>query len=414
MEKNNEAMNQPSELQKQNLLNKILSSPEFHDSKRYQELLQYLVDKSQKVDTLKEAEIAHEVFGKDSKFDPNTDPLIRSYISNLRKKLEHYYLTTNDEIEYKIEIPKGHYLVKYSPNEKYSPTKQSRVQLNYIYIGIILLLAIAFIWRELGRQDYSVKGGSYAEHPVWKEFLQSNSLPTIIVLGDYLVLSEKGKTDGRTFLRVPQINNEKTLNDSIKLAPGKYGNYEIAEVTFVGAGASMGLSQILNVFNSTNKNVLVKLSNELTWADFQKNNIVYLGTLKSLYKLDTLFSRSNIRYSLEPNTLKLIDSKNKSQKQFTLNWHGGNYEKNYSVILKLMISNKNSVLFLTGFSEVSVMDAIKSTTEQNFLSRINSFSKSEVTESPLSFEMISETEGVRYTVFKTKIKHFAPIVNPRN
>jgi len=414
MEKNNEVMNQPTELQKQNLLSKVLSSPEFHDSKRYQELLQYLVAKSQKVDTLKETEIAHEVFGKDSKFDPNTDPLIRSYISNLRKKLEHYYLTTTNEIEYKIEIPKGHYLVKYSRNEKHSPVKQNNVQSKHFYIGIILLLAAIFFWREFGRQDYSEKGGSYGEHPVWKEFLQNNSPPTIIVLGDYLVLTEKGKNDGRTFLRVPQINSEKTLNDSTKLAPGKYSNYEIAEVTFVGAGASMGLPQILNVFNSANKNVLVKLSNELTWADFQKNNIVYLGTLKSLYKLDTLFSRSNIRYSLEPNTLKLVDSKNKSQKQFTLNWHGGNYEKNYSVILKLMISNKNSVLFLTGFSEVSVMDAIKSTTEQNFLSRINSFSKSEVTQNPLSFEMISETEGVRYTVFKSKIKHFSPIENSKN
>lgn len=79
-----------------------------------------------------------------------------------------------------------------------------------------------------------------------------------------------------------------------------------------------------------------------------------------------------------------------------------------------MISNKNSVLFLTGFSEVSVMDAVKSTTEQNFLSRINSFSKTQVTQSPLSFEMISETEGVRYTVFKSEIKHFSAIGNSRN
>ncbi len=248
MEKNNEVMNQPTEQQRQNLLSKILDSPEFHDSKRYQDLLQYLADKSQKVDSLKETEIAHEVFGKDSKFDPNTDPLIRSYISNLRKKLEHYYLTTNDEIEYKIEIPKGHYLVKYSPNEKYSPVKQSHVQSNYFYVGIILLLAAVIIWREFGRQEYSAKSVSYIEHPVWKEFLQNSSLPTIIVLGDYLVLSEKGKTEGRTFLRVPQINSEKTFNDSIKLAPNKYGKYEIAEVTFVGAGASMGLPQVLNVF----------------------------------------------------------------------------------------------------------------------------------------------------------------------
>ena len=97
---------------KQELLSQILSSPEFHDSKRYSELLQYLAEKSEKVTSLKETEIAIEVFSKDSKFDPNSDPLIRSYISNLRKKLEHYYLTTENKFDYKLVIPKGQYLVK--------------------------------------------------------------------------------------------------------------------------------------------------------------------------------------------------------------------------------------------------------------------------------------------------------------
>ncbi|NVN97640.1 hypothetical protein HXX01_05475 [Candidatus Nomurabacteria bacterium] len=129
--------------------------------------------------------------------------------------------------------------------------------------------------------------------------------------------------------------------------------------------------------------------------------------MKTLYKLDTLFSRANIRYNLNPNSLTLLDQNKQSKKLFNLNWHGGNYEKNYSIILKLLVSNKNSILFLTGFSEVSVMDAIKSATDENFLSRVNTFTKSSINQNPLTFEMISETEGVRYTVFKSTIKHFA-------
>ncbi len=403
-------MNQPNDLQKELTLSLILKSPEFHDSKRYQELLQYLVDKSTKVDSLKETEIAHELFGKDSKFDPSTDPLIRSYISNLRKKLEHYYLTTTDKYAFKLEIPKGHYLVKYTPVEEKLVEKKKVNYSKYFYPALLIIISSLFILREMQNINSSgIKETGYANHPVWKEFLNNNSLPTLIVLGDYILLSEKGKADGRTFLRVPQINSEKSFRDSVKKFPQKFGKLEIAEVTYIGAGSSMGLSHVLNIFNKENKNIFVKLSNELTWDDFQKNNIIYLGTVKTLYKLDTLFSRSNIRYSLGPNSLSLLDKEQKVKKIFKLNWHGGNYEKNYSIILKLIVSNKNSILFLTGFSEVGVMDAIKSATDEKFVNRVNTFRKDGNLPSPLSFEMISEAEGVRYMVFKSEIKHFSPI-----
>lgn len=405
-------MTQPNEKQKQELLARILNSPEFHESKRYMELLQYLVDKSEKVGSLKEAEIAHEVFGKDSKFDPSTDPLIRSYISNLRKKLEHYYLTTQDDCLFRLEIPKGQYLVKYTPKTEVILKKQTLNKWIFIYPAIIVVLITFLIFREIQIRNYSPESTlPIRNNVVWKEFTQNASAPVLIALGDYILLSEKGKRAGRSFVRVPRINSLRDLQDSIKMYPNKFGKLEISEVSHVGAGAALGLSHILQFLNSNNIKSSVKLSKEITWDDIEKNNIIFIGTLKTLYKLDTLLARTNISYELNPNSLSVFDKKLNQQKQFKLNWLGGNYENNYSLVLKQKLAKANNIVLLTGFSEVGVMGAVTSSLDNGFISKVEEFVNEKLNESLPQFELIVESEGLRYNVFKSQIKYFNTSIN---
>lgn len=403
-------MKQPTDTEKEGLLAHILRSPEFHESKRYQELLQYLVNKSSKVDSLKETEIAQEVFGKDSKFDPGSDPLIRSYVSNLRKKLEHYYLTTEQQFDYKLEIPKGQYLVKYSSVAKRLLPRKVRAFLPAAYVVIIVLLVALIAFREFSIRNASTAAIHEAVNPIWNEFIDHTSRSTLIVLGDYLVLTNKGETEGRTFLRDPKINSERELRDWAKLSPDQYGKYQIADVTYVAAGVAVGLGEIVKAVGSSSI-ADVKLSSELKWDDFDNFNIVYIGTLKTFDKLDTLFSRTNLKIKLNPNSLDIKDSEKDSVLSFNLVWQGGSYQKDFSIVLKLLGSKKNSIVFLTGFSSVGVMESIKSSTDPAFMSRIEKFTNKTVSHDPLYFELISEVEGVRYTVFRSQIKYFSPLQN---
>ncbi len=400
---------------KDTLLNQILQSPEFHESQRYQELLRYLVDKSSKVSSLKETEIAHDVFGKNSSFDPAADPLIRSYISNLRKKLEHYYLTTLDQYEYKLEIPKGQYLVKYTKVSQNIIPNKMRKYLPMTYLAIIGILFCVILFQYY-RMDSVSSSGVNAEgvNPFWTEYLNNDQRPTLIVLGDFLVISEKGVRHLRTFLRDPRINSEKELLATNREFKNKYNDYQISDVTYLGTSVGLGLSDVMKVLKKSTKPVTVKLSSQLKWDDFENNNIIYLGTLKTLAKLDTLFSRTNLRYHLFPNTLSIMGPKDDTIRTLNLNWHGGNYQKDYSVILKYQGSKNNSIVFLTGFSELGVMESIKAATDSSLIPRIKAFTHSEVKHHPLYFELISETEGVGYTIFRSDIRHFLPLNEGNN
>ena len=397
-------MTQPTDQEKEKLLSQILSHSEFKASKKYQDLLKYLVEKTSKVDSLKETEIAHDILGKDSTFDPGTDSIIRAYVSNLRKKLEHYYLTTDNIFDYKIEIPKGQYLVRYLPVEQ--RTKERNRFPSFVYLTIILVLFLTILFREFFKQDsFTPDNRSFADNPIWSSFLKQDSPPILIVLGDYLVLSEKEPTR-RTFLRLPRINSEKDFNDSLKANPEKLGKLEISDVTFVGAGPALGVVQLMQMLSGTGRKVSAKLSHSLKWDDLDNHNVIYIGTFKSLYKLDTLFSRTNIRFR-SPYSLKVMGRENEILHSFDLAWlgGGGNYQKDYSVILKAFSEKNNSIIFLTGFSEVGVMDAVNSSIDPKLVSRIKEFSGGSISNLPSNFELISEVEGLRYTVFRSYIKY---------
>lgn len=397
-------MNRPSEAHIQELLTNIINSPEFHDSKRYQELLLYLVGKTSSVETLKEAEIAHELFGKDSKFDPASDPLIRSYISNLRKKLEHYYLTTSDTYDYRFEIPRGQYLISFVKTEDKSAPKKLKFNTTFIYIGIIVALTAMLLWLEIGNSALRPAKNPYSSNPVWKEFVASN-LPTLVVLGDYLILSDKQIKGIRNFLRVPSINSEAEFADSIKSNRKKYGNFEISKVPFLSTGSTMGALSLLRAIG-INEKVSFKLSREITWADIEKNNIIFVGTLKSLYKIDTILARTNIRYSLEPNRLTVHDEVKKVDTTFSLQWVGGNYERNFGLIFKQRLTRNNNVILLTGFSSVGVMDAVKTSIDPDFMQNVKKFTGRDYSDELQQFMLILESEGLEYNVLKSRFKYF--------
>ena len=400
-------MPQPTEPEIEKLLSQILSHSEFKTSRKYQDLLKYLVEKTSKVESLKETEIAHDVLGKDSTFDPGSDSIIRAYVSNLRKKLEHYYLTTDDVFDHKVEIPKGQYLVKYLPVERKREIKKKNRYPSFVYLAIILILLSIILVRELGNRGSLVADNrSFSDNPIWSNFLKQDSPPVLIVLGDYLVLSEKDPLR-RAFLRLPRINSEKDFNDSLKANPEKFSKLEISDVTFVGAGPALGVVQLMQVLSSTGRKVSATLSHNLKWDDLDNHNIIYIGTFKSLYRLDTLFSRTNMRFQ-SPYSLKVFGREKEVLHSFDLAWlgGGGNYQKDYSVILKAISEKNHSIVFLTGFSEVGIMDAVNSSLDPKLISRIEEFSGSSVSRTSSILELISEVEGLRYTVFRSHIKYF--------
>ncbi len=98
-------------------LARILQSADFEATARGHKFLSYVVDEelSGRGDRIKAYSIAVEVFGRDTSFDPQTDPIVRIEAGHLRRSLERYYLTSGQSDPILITIPKGGYVPTFTP-----------------------------------------------------------------------------------------------------------------------------------------------------------------------------------------------------------------------------------------------------------------------------------------------------------
>jgi TolB-like protein len=92
-------------------LDRILHSGPFHQSRRRQRFLEYIVNETLagRGERLKGYNIALEVFERPETFDPAIDPLVRIEAARLREKLREYYGTDGQADPIRIELPKGTY-----------------------------------------------------------------------------------------------------------------------------------------------------------------------------------------------------------------------------------------------------------------------------------------------------------------
>jgi hypothetical protein len=409
-------MSQPNDSEKAAILAQILKSPGFQDSKRYRELLQFLVEKSSGEASLKEMEIAQQVFGKDSRFDPATDPLVRSYVSNLRKKLDHYYLTTVDANNYRLEIPKGHYAVRYSPVSAQRKPRRFIGYLPSLYPAIIVLLLITvvlLVFRgfENRRDPISTQAKTEA-NPLWSEFVQPNGRPTLIVLGDFFFMRERN--DMEVYYRRGKINSLDEYLEYISKNPDFGRRYMKNSFTFLRPSAPWGLIHLLPVLQTSPNGFSLKLASQFTADDFKANNVVFIGSFKTLYVLKNFLHIFRLDYStIPPSSFRIRDGVGSSPHIFRPEkLSAGNLEKDYGVVAKGQGPDGSFMMMLLGFSESGVIQAAQAARDPRLFKAIAERYPANTLINPASLTLVLAAEGMTQSLFEADITYMAGVGPP--
>ncbi len=92
-------------------LEELVASHAFAKSPRLASLLQYLCEKHFRSEgnSLKEYNIAIDVFGRPPNFDQAADAIVRVEMHRLRKKLERYYAGEGKDTRFRILVQPGCY-----------------------------------------------------------------------------------------------------------------------------------------------------------------------------------------------------------------------------------------------------------------------------------------------------------------
>jgi hypothetical protein len=356
---------EPEELEA--LIQRIMKSGELGRSKTYAAILNYLVDCSMTGINPKEITIAIDVLGRDATFDVAKDSIVRVHIYHLRNKLKAYFLKHGKSEKYRIDIPKGQYIITSVLNEEViddGPAKSitgkelSRGSLTPWLIALSIILLAANLWSGRSKQaETNAMAELSPNYPEAWQAILGNETPILIVIGDYYIvgeLDERGNV--RRMVREFSINSQEDLEFEQSLGTTLSENYFNLDLSYIPTSTAFALAQIMPVFADSQRQVSIKMMSALSTADLASSHIVYLGYLSGLGSIeDLMFAASGLSVGATYDELFDLESSESFYSSSGLSV-GENSFQDYGMISTFPTPNGNQFMLIAGMRDEGLIN----------------------------------------------------------
>jgi len=385
-------------------LEKIIVSPEFENSTKYPKLLKYLVKSSLEGNIPKEVTIAYEVYNVEIDESSPLESNIRVYIYNLRKKLDSYYVSEGKDDKIRFVIPKGRYKVEFIPKKESEKIKMQRwLKLSVGFVALLILSQVffaGFYFKEKKKEKFT-KSLKY----VWDDFL-SDEYPVQVVLGDYYLIKNQEYPERVRYIRDVTINSDNDYKSFIDKYPHEAENTHKTKHTLFGKFAPVCINELNKIFASNNKNLDIVMGSDFQWHNVQENNIVYIGSFKSLGIFKELLVNSNFKFVVYPNELEYHHLSSDSVFHYYSTDSDINhaYETDYTIVTKFPITDKTNILFFISTRDIGLIAAVKYFTNPKLVNEFkNQFEN--VNSESFYFESCFKVQGLHRNTIDVKLLH---------
>lgn len=274
-------------------LEQILSHPLFSNSKRYAAVLRYIVERTLEGNKahLKERTIGIEVFHRTPDYDTANDHVVRSAMSEVRRRLAQYYSETANESGVRIELQPGSYIPHFgrgtlsgqvhsiassaaltARNEilpLVTPRQQTRIRRRIFLLGAVALVATAAI---LLFQQYS----SDPLQIFWAPVLSARA-PVLLCVG---TLGEGRQSAGGATDTKPVVS---------------LADFHSADAQLVHISDAITLARLARLLGQSNKACRLASQSEANFADLQNGPAVLVGLMNNDWTERLI---SNLRFTV--------------------------------------------------------------------------------------------------------------------
>ena len=177
------------------------------------------------------------------------------------------------------------------------------------------------------------------ENFIWKEYIHSE-LPILIVPGDHFTFDIYSQKFDRSFsVRDVTINSmadldalkEKFGDNTLQPSPEPYFPYH----------SIWGLPPVLSVLFSANQKPILRKSSDISAQVLDEYNIIFLGSIKTLYTLKHAVERSHFDYTISPHTVIYNPPDSSDAQIFKTSLHSTGQNEDLVLALKLPGPAKN-------------------------------------------------------------------------
>ena len=244
-------------------LTRVLHSQGFRASRRSQDFLRYVVERTLegRSDSLKERTIGIDVFGRSSEYDPSDDATVRVKAGEVRKRLGLYYASEGREDEVRIDLPHGAYVPEFihvdhhsavgdiKPERAVEAPAASRwrwaIPLGLAFIAIVAVTAW-FAWRP----------AATVVDQFWRPVLHG-SAPVLLSTAYVPVYGVD-----------PKMAPER---------PTKLDDFVLLTDQFVGGGDMLAVTRISSMLDRMRRPFRVKIGSDVSFQDLRTAPAVLIG-----------------------------------------------------------------------------------------------------------------------------------------
>ena len=273
--------------QRSQQIDRLTNSHSLRGSESLCKLLRYLAERSpdhppeHHVATVKEYQIATEVFGRSAGFDPQADSTVRVQAGRLRVKLAEYYATEGTDDPIIVELPKGSYVLSFrtrtaaasSPHvveashaerdQKHSVVAPSNRGWAITVLVLSVLLAASLVGGAAllatrAKTTASVKEPVPLAYQIfWNRFATAPQPPWVIF-------------SNANFVGRPQTNM-RYFNPSTD-------SREVILDHYTGVGEVLAIHELDRVFGLLNRQLRVKRGALFSLDDVRNNDLIFIGS----------------------------------------------------------------------------------------------------------------------------------------
>lgn len=386
------------------LTERIINSGVLGRSRTYGAILLYLVECSIAGKTPKEAAIAVDVLGREGDFDVSKDSIVRVHIYHLRNKIRLYYSRFGKQEKYRLEIPKGQYIINTSlnndedaPDVSLSGKVLERKSYTPWLAGVVIaLLALnLFLPGEQAPNPVSPPQSPLLAMQPWQAFLD-DELPILIVIGDYFIFGEVDESGNvMRMVREFNINSRDDLTAFQQQDPARGSNYFNLDLTYTPVSIANALVNVLPVIHSKANRVSVKMMSELETADLANNHLIYIGYLSGLEPLlDLMFADSGL--SIGATYDELINLETNEYYIGSSGLSGDESFQDYGLMSTFPAPNGNHFLLIAGMRDEGLVNVSRQVTNVDGMTALlQNFGE----QTQASFEALFEVFGFDNTNF---------------
>lgn len=380
-------------------------------SKKYAELLRYLVECAIHSKTPKELELAISVLGKPESFDVSSDSSVRVYIHQLRKKLDQYYQELGQLDSHRIIIPKGQYTIaavvyfnEPAVINSSGWTVASLFQTKVLLVVLIgLLAANLLVMVQFGSNKSAPRLLSVAGHPVWKSVLEDQH-PIMLVMGDYYIFGELNANGNiARMVREFSVNSRSDLEELQFSDIERTENYLDLDLSYMPEGSAYALARIVPILQASNKTVNITMMSDLSAADIRDNHIVYIGYISALEKLTQMtFASSGLAIGRSYDELVAKDSFELFTSDAGLPEEGERF-RDYGMFSTFPASSETQVVMIAGMRDAGLMHTAKALSDSDSLDDLVVAIDDDTDEAVASFEALFEVYGMDRLNFEANL-----------